>query len=200
MTRENTELAGAIERLTDMADWTARGDPGAEGSILMAATVAAEHSSDIRLILSAVSAAPLHEGDWSELERLANEATPGPWRAFFAANGSLLGVGKQDGEGVTDYRGGLWGMEPEANANAAFIAAANPETILKLIVSARAASVEVELLAVMKEAQQNWHHMIGLSSPTEHHRLNERMSAAIAKAEALSRKQEPGVPTPGGEG
>jgi hypothetical protein len=43
-----------------------------------------------------------------------------------------------------------------------------------------------DLLEALKEARINWHHMIGLSSPAEHHRINERMSAAIAKATAAN--------------
>jgi len=85
--------------------------------------------------------------DFDELERLARAATPGPWKAFFATNGSLLGVGKQDGKGVTDYRGGLWGMEPEANANAAFIAAANPATILALLSANREMRASLKRIA-----------------------------------------------------
>lgn len=41
-----------------------------------------------------------------------------------------------------------------------------------------------DLLEALIEAQRHWHHMIGLSSPPEFHRVNARMAAAIAKATA----------------
>ena len=49
--------------------------------------------------------------------------TPGPWKVFYTPDGKqLLGVGRADtAEGITDYRGGLWGDADEAKANARFI-------------------------------------------------------------------------------
>ena len=46
------ELERAVERLTEMAAWTARGYSGAERSVMLATSVAAEHSADLRLLLS----------------------------------------------------------------------------------------------------------------------------------------------------
>lgn len=48
----NEELERAVERLNETADWTASGDPGADGSVLLVSSVAAAHSADIRLLLS----------------------------------------------------------------------------------------------------------------------------------------------------
>lgn len=45
---DHAELA----RLADMADWMADGDPGANGSVLLSASVASEHAADLRAILA----------------------------------------------------------------------------------------------------------------------------------------------------
>ncbi len=56
--------------------------------------------------------------------------TPGPWKAYYAKNGKLLGVGvDRPGDddhavGITDYQGGLWGDDDEQKANAERIVAA----------------------------------------------------------------------------
>jgi len=56
--------------------------------------------------------------------------TKGPWKVFYASNGSMLGVGVdrprsvKHGTGVADAQGGLWGMGGEKQANAHLIAAA----------------------------------------------------------------------------
>lgn len=54
--------------------------------------------------------------------------TAGPWKLFFVKSGpkegQLLGIGTEAGEGVGDYRGGLWGDGEEKLANARLIAAA----------------------------------------------------------------------------
>jgi hypothetical protein len=122
-------------------------------------------------IRAALSAAPLHEGegeDWSELERLARSA---------------IAVCKDDEEDW--YRREHF---PQLEVDdAAFIAAANPATILKLIASARSApSPSVEVSDRLRMA------LLGLLDAVEQHDMEE--------GAALSRKQEPGVPTPGGEG
>lgn len=55
--------------------------------------------------------------------------TKGPWKVFYASNGSMLGVGvERSGTGVTDAYGGLWGSGGEKEANAHLIAAA-PELL-----------------------------------------------------------------------
>ena len=48
------DLKAVVERLTEFAEWMARGDNGAAGSVLLAASVAQEHSSDLRTLLSAL--------------------------------------------------------------------------------------------------------------------------------------------------
>ncbi|MDV7209933.1 ead/Ea22-like family protein [Azotobacter beijerinckii] len=70
--------------------------------------------------------------DWSELNRLAEAATPGPWRIGKAnRDESDIGIhGAGDGSIVADVCSDVWG---DADANAEFIAAANPAAILALI-------------------------------------------------------------------
>ena len=41
-----------------------------------------------------------------------------------------------------------------------------------------------ELVAALRDMQQHWHHMIGLTSPKTFHDLNARAEAALAKASA----------------
>src|SRR6478735_11374937 len=83
--------------------------------------------------------------DLDTLERLAREATPGPWELSHA------GEGGRGGFRITEFYVRLPGadfalaadvldaaMNP-SEANAAFIAAANPAQILRLVAIARAA-------------------------------------------------------------
>jgi len=49
---DHAELA----RLADMADWMADGDPGANGSVLLSASVASEHASDLKGLLAEIAA------------------------------------------------------------------------------------------------------------------------------------------------
>lgn len=62
--------------------------------------------------------------DLDELEKLAKEATPGPWKFYpsASATGKVIWVG-------------CW----DTIENKKFVAAANPQTVLKLIAVARAA-------------------------------------------------------------
>lgn len=46
----------AAARVVEMAAWCEQGDPGAEGSILLSASVANEHAADLRSLLARVSA------------------------------------------------------------------------------------------------------------------------------------------------
>ncbi len=41
-----------LGRLAEMAEWLKRGDDGAEGSVLLSASVAAEHAADLQALLS----------------------------------------------------------------------------------------------------------------------------------------------------
>ncbi|SFB19566.1 ead/Ea22-like family protein [Azotobacter beijerinckii] len=70
--------------------------------------------------------------DWSELKRLAEAATPGPWR-IGKANRDESDIrihGAGDGSIVADVCSDVW---DDADANAEFIAAANPAVVLALI-------------------------------------------------------------------
>jgi len=50
------------------------------------------------------------------------EHTKLPWKVFRATNGFLLGIGDENGEGITDSGFGLWrGESDEAQANAELI-------------------------------------------------------------------------------
>lgn len=44
-----------------------------------------------------------------------------PWKAYYASNGVLLGIGDKHAGGITDDQGGLWGYGKEKAANAEFI-------------------------------------------------------------------------------
>ena len=98
------------------------------------------------------SPAPQGEDGWSELERLARAATGGEWIAGHFANdehpcdcryilsegycGSIATIDVDNGLSI-DAGGNDSPPPEEAKANLRFIAAANPSTILKLIVAAR---------------------------------------------------------------
>lgn len=92
-----------------------------------------------------------------ELERLAKAATPGPWRSVIDDTGGqwsgwpLCIVPENDDDRSVVRTGGLWPYEwdakvsqHEAVSTAAFIAAANPATILALL------SERAELLAAVE--------------------------------------------------
>lgn len=78
--------------------------------------------------------------DLSHLKEVAGKATAGPWKLFRTSDGlRILGVGEATGEGITDFRGGLWRSGPEAVANGEHIAAADPQTVLALVAVVEAA-------------------------------------------------------------
>jgi hypothetical protein len=90
---------------------------------------------------------------WAELERLAKEATPGPWGVHEQRPGpstSVSGTFIHAGPDAADDTGFSLvaraytrdGFE-ERQHNAAFIAALNPSTVLKLIAAARAGAVGI---------------------------------------------------------
>ena len=141
-----------------------------------------------------LSAAPIHEDDWSELERLATEATDGPWVADKCVRAGYAIGGRHGEEVVASDEMGRYGAI-ERQSDAAFIAAANPATILKLIASARSpSSVEVERPREALEA------ILKVTGMTPQDVISHQRGIAHRALETLSRKQEPGVPTPGGEG
>lgn len=75
--------------------------------------------------------------DLDALEKLADEATPGPWKVDRSYPNRLPGGISQDGtEGraaITRFNAFAKPTQPFAERNAAFIAAANPATIKALI-------------------------------------------------------------------
>lgn len=93
--------------------------------------------------------------DLDSLEALAKAATPGPWKnvdtpamsvcdEIHDANGTRIAMAlttrhPRDGEQFIDF--------DQAEANAAFIAAANPATVLELIATVRQAQAERDWLA-----------------------------------------------------
>lgn len=100
---------------------------------------------------------------WGELERLANRATPGPWRRD---ENNVWGACNPDdttsygmGINIVECRSSVpqWAREPldyeKSETNAAFIAAANPATVLELIAAARSVGTS----ACASEPQNNPH-------------------------------------------
>lgn len=82
----------------------------------------------------------LNAGDqWSELERLAEEATAGPWKAcgtiYEHMNCEVRSGAKGEGQGIAQ----VW-EAPNAFKDGQFIAAANPQAVLDLIAAARSAA------------------------------------------------------------
>lgn len=88
--------------------------------------------------------------DLDALEKLADEATPGPWKIDRSYPNRLPGGISQDGtEGraaITRFNAFAKPTQPFAERNAAFIAAANPATIKALIAELRDARSTVEEL------------------------------------------------------
>ena len=95
-------------------------------------------------ILSAAPAAPqaagVAEDEWSELERLANAATQGPWSTCVRMGGDAIVDAPSRPVARIDYRPD----QASRDAEAAYIAAANPATIKRMIASLRAPSREPE--------------------------------------------------------
>lgn len=151
MTRENTELAKAIE----------------EVEVLVLTEANDAQVAAFRLILSALSAAPLHEG----------EGEPVAWR-YRARNRP------HDNWRLADYD----------------MAADWPNLVAEPLYAAPPPSVEVEDRLRMA--------LLGLLDAVEQHDMEEgadqcggiSLTAIMEARSTLSRKQEPGVPTPGGEG
>ncbi|MBB4799705.1 hypothetical protein HNP32_003465 [Brevundimonas bullata] len=79
------------------------------------------------------------EDNWSELDRLADAATQGPWKAcgtiYEHMNCEVRGGAKGEGQAIAQVWDG-----PNAFKDGQFIAAANPATIKRLIAALRARS------------------------------------------------------------
>lgn len=79
-----------------------------------------------------------------ELLELAKEATPGPWESIDGKKGAILVTDETSKDPNDTYcpitlayiPGEIGGYEPERQANAKFIAAANPKTITDLLTQA----------------------------------------------------------------
>lgn len=82
----------------------------------------------------------LEDDEWSELERLAEAATQGPWKAcgtiYEHMNCEVRGGAKGEGQAIAQVWEG-----PNAFKDGQFIAAANPATVLRLISALRQASI-----------------------------------------------------------
>jgi hypothetical protein len=74
--------------------------------------------------------------DTDKLERLAREATPGPWKADMARNGHWDVVIPDEHDNDRDWLATLRG--PNRDALAHYIAAASPDVILALLEERRA--------------------------------------------------------------
>ena len=96
--------------------------------------------------------------DLVALKRLAEEATPGPWEADISSARNYVSVRRTTGPGTRTGKTALLRLQTtlrsqraaEAIADAAFIAAANPATILSLatLIEAQAAEIEGLKMAV----------------------------------------------------
>lgn len=80
-----------------------------------------------------------------ELERLALAATPGPWAVDALQIGARFNIELPDGSEAVAMSQQLVGdrLSVQRGANADFIAAANPQTVLALISQLRAAQADV---------------------------------------------------------
>lgn len=85
----------------------------------------------------------------AELEKCRVEATPGPWKTdAFDARSVVVGDGWTVAEGAPGTEGGIG----QIKANAAYIAAANPELVGKLIAEVKASrAATTEGLSVAAE-------------------------------------------------
>lgn len=95
----------------------------------------------------AILAALASSGDHAELARLAEAATPGPW----VSQGRYIGTPKHMSYvGEVRDQNGNWSDTTKSRSDAAFIAAANPATVLALI--AEVAALNDYGKSVAKEA------------------------------------------------
>ena len=102
--------------------------------------------------------------DLDELERLAREATPGPWccescgeeRADGLGDTRLICAPSNDHPGKTQCLAAMEGHPSEYANDAAFIAAANPAAVLALIERLRVAEAAVRVFA------KRWSEAVGM--------------------------------------
>lgn len=83
--------------------------------------------------------------DLDALEKLAREATPGPWEIEYGTGddeGEVYGLRARLGERLIETDTGIY---PPRRRDAAFIAAANPSTVLALVARVR----ELEAIAAL---------------------------------------------------
>lgn len=88
------------------------------------------------LVRVALASAPKVKQDYAELKRLAEAASPGPWKAcatiYKHMNCEIRTGAKGEGQPI----GQIWDG-PNAFADGQFIAAASPQAVLKLIAIAK---------------------------------------------------------------
>jgi hypothetical protein len=116
----------------------------------------------------------------TELKKLAEAATPGPWIAGDDEDSDYFLVGPHDGDGLVFHP--VVTLHTEANAD--YIAAANPAAILKLL------AINAELVEALKACMNGCEfRSIGGDSPAWHQKQmpsNEALNkarAALAKSE-----------------
>jgi hypothetical protein len=80
--------------------------------------------------------------DTTELKKLAEAATPGPWIAGDDEDSDYFLVGPHDGDGLVSHP--VVTLHSESNAD--YIAAANPAAILELL------AINAELVEMVKDA------------------------------------------------
>ena len=71
--------------------------------------------------------------DYQELRRLAEQATPGPWRRTPAVRWRVVKVNEEEATEFTVADASINRLDENAEADAAYIAAANPAAILSLL-------------------------------------------------------------------
>ncbi|WP_292038652.1 MULTISPECIES: hypothetical protein [unclassified Brevundimonas] len=157
---DTVNVPEAIERLAAVANGASVSDVyGGEWCINGPASFRADLSA-------ALAAAPKAEQDYAELKRLAENASPGPWKAcgtiYEHMNCEIRTGAKGEGQPI----GQIWDA-PNAFADGQFIAAASPSVVLDLIDRASHPAASDELpasildIAVERQRQvaiEGWSH------------------------------------------
>lgn len=63
-------LGDLVERVRQLADWLAEGDPGGAGSVLLSGSVAQDHAADLRAAVDAM------QPGWRDMESAPKDGTP----------------------------------------------------------------------------------------------------------------------------